>query len=403
MERVMLCWKNMKVMKSNSFKIVLVSLWMGLSTIVSLASSSKYYVELPYENVNGKLIIEAKVEGISGKFVFDTGAPFYISYPLSQKITSKQTRNQDIIDSGGNKIQVEKTVVESLHLGPSESGLMFLNVPANIIPQGNIVEQLGVDGIIGCDIMPNAVVRMDSRRHVIIITDDISPFKISMRNRMKLTVNAQNIPFVEVNLGKGVIETPMFDCGSAAFYELCEATAEKFSQAGAFAVIAKGYGSAGLGIGGTAAVMERKRMKISDLRLGSGKFHNVVTETIHGTMSRFGSGILAYGVVTLDFGNSAFYYEPFEVGKVIDLYEPKWNIDISYDDGHVVVAGVWDDKLAEKIQLGDVIKAIDGKAVPEVNLQEALRKGLLKIKKSKAELTLLSKNGKEYHVKITKK
>ncbi len=383
--------------------MILAGLWMGLSGTVSFAASPKYYVELPYEDVNGKLVVEAKVEGISGKFVFDTGAPFYISYPLSQKISSEQTGHQGIIDAGGNHVQVEKTMVESLHLGPSESGLMFVNVPARIIPQGNIVEQLGVDGIIGCDIMPDAVVRMDSRRHVIIITDDIAPFKINMRNRMKMSVNGQNIPFVEVNLGKGVIETPMFDSGSAAFYELCEETAEKYLQAGAFELIAKGYGSAGIGIGGTAAVMERKRMKISDLRLGTGKFHNVVTETIQGSMSRFGSGILAYGVVTLDFGNGAFYYEPFEAGKVVNLYKPTWNIDISYDNGHVVVAGIWDEELAKRVQLGDVIKAIDGTAVPEVNLREALRNGLLKIKKSKAKLTVQSKDGKEYQVKITRK
>ncbi len=189
-------------MRNNSFKLILVSLWMGLSCIVSFAASPKYYVELPYENINGKLIVEAKVEGISGKFVFDTGAPFYISYPLSQKLSSEQTGHQGIIDSGGNQIQVEKTMVGSLHLGPSESGLMFVNVPARIIPQGNIVEQLGVDGIIGCDIMPDVVVRMDSRRHVIIITDDIAPFKINMRNRMKMSVNGQNIPFVEAISGK---------------------------------------------------------------------------------------------------------------------------------------------------------------------------------------------------------
>lgn len=383
--------------------MILVNLWMGLLSIVSFAAPPRYYVELPYENVNGKLIVEAKVEGITGKFVFDTGAPFYISYPLSQKISSKQIGHQGIIDSGGNQIQVEKNIVESLYLGPSESGLMFVNVPARVIPQGNIVEQLGVDGIIGCDIMPDAVVRMDSRRQMIIITDDIAPFKISMRNRMRMTVNGQNIPFVEINLGKGVIETPMFDSGSTAFYELCEETAEKYLQAGAFELIAKGYGSAGLGIGGTAAIMERKRMKISDLRMGTGKFHNVVTETIHGAMSRFGSGILAYGVVTLDFGNGAFYYEPFEAGKIVDLYKPTWDIDISYDNGHVVVAGIWDEELTERVQLGDIIKAIDGIAVPEVNLREALRNGLLKIKKSKARLTLQSKDGKEYHVKITRK
>ena len=358
-----------------------------------------YYLELPYENVNGKIFIEAVVDGHKGRFIFDTGAPFYITHALWQKLGSADTRDQGIIDAAGHQLNVQKTTVKRLHLGGS-TGFNYDGVPANIIPQGNMIEAFGIDGLIGCDIMPRSVVRFDSRRSVIIITDDIAPFNISMRNRMKMEANGQNCPFVEVNVGRGVIETPMFDSGSPAFYAISAETAAQAAKAGAVEVVDEGVGTTGFGLGGESAVTEKQRVKILDLRLGSGKFRNLVTETSPGG-TLMGTAILKHGIVTLDYAHGAFYFEPFEQ-QPVDLAEKHWNLDVTFDRGDARVAGAWG-SLRKQVTLGDRLVAVDGKALDKVSLEEALKGNLLKIKKDAAEIVLEKADGQQYTVTIERK
>ena len=371
-------------------------LWAGLMAM----AQSHYYLELPYENVNGKLMVKATVEGVEGRFVFDTGAPLYITAALAEKLQAEANGTQGIIDAAGHRLSVSSTTVRNLTLGEGEGRLNYQGAKANIIPKGNMIESFGIDGIIGTDIMPYSVVRFDSKRQMIIITDDTAPFHISPRCRMAMETNEQNCPFVQVNVGKGVIETPLFDSGSPAFYALGEAIAQEGMKKGAVELLGKGYGTSGFGLGGESAATERSRVQINDLRLGTGKFHRVVTQTNPGG-SLIGTGLLKYGYVTLDFAHKAFYFEPFEA-EPVDCYQKAWNLDITYNDGHILISGVWDE-MREQVELGEEIVAVDGKPLPKVSLEEALRGNLLKITKDKAKIKLRKPDGAEHEVKIERK
>lgn len=378
----------------------LLSLWvLGVWCLGVCAQS--YYVELPYEDVNGKLIVQAEVDGYTGRFVFDTGAPFYISHALWQKLGGGETGNQGVIDAAGHQMTVQKTAVGRLHLGGAD-GLNFEGMKANIIPAGNMIEALGIDGIVGCDMLQRSVVRFDSKRRVIVITDDVTPFHISPRNRMKMEANGQNCPFVTVNVGRGVIEEPLFDTGSAAFYAIGAETAAAGVRAGSVEVVDSGYGRSGFGLGGEAAATSRQRVRIADLRLGSGKFRNVTTSTSPGG-TLMGSGVLKHGIVTLDYAHGAFYFEPFEA-EPVDLDEKQWNLDITYDKGDIRVAGVWNSlRGKDKVTLGDRLVAVDGVALEKVSLEEAMKGNLLKIKKDAAEATLEGADGQRYTITIERK
>ena len=367
---------------------------------LALVAQGHYYLELPYENVNGKLMIKAKVEGVEGRFVFDTGAPLYITAALAEKLQAEAKGTQGIIDAAGHRLSVSSTTVSNLVLGEGEGSLTYQGAKANIIPQGNMIEAFGIDGIIGTDIMPYSVVRLDSKRQMIIITDDAATFRISPRCRMAMETNQQNCPFVQVNVGKGVIETPLFDSGSPALYALSEQVAQQGIANGAVQLLGKGYGTSGFGLGGESVATERSRVQINDLRMGTGKFRRVVTQTNPGA-SLIGTGLLKYGYVTLDFAHKAFYFEPFEQ-EPVDCYEKAWNLDITYHDGHILVSGAWDE-MREQVELGEEIVAVDGKPLPAVTLEEALRGNLLKITKDEARIKLRKPDGSEHEVKIERK
>lgn len=47
---------------------------------------AQFRVEVPFEDKNGKLIVEVSVNGIGGHFLIDTGAPCCISDSYARKI-----------------------------------------------------------------------------------------------------------------------------------------------------------------------------------------------------------------------------------------------------------------------------------------------------------------------------
>lgn len=363
------------------------------------------YVKLPYEMVNGKMIINANVDGLQGRFVFDTGAPFYITQAWADSLKHGSNGSQGIIDAAGNEFSVSKTTVNALVLGDS-STVAFRNIKANVIPKGNIVERLGVNGIVGSDIFTDYILRIDSRQHCIIITDDLSRLHVNLRAKMAMETNGQNIPFVTVNLGGGIIETAMFDSGDDCLVSPGIDVASEMGQGNpAVSILSYGRGSNGVGMGGASSVTERVRLLLKDFRMGTAKFRNLATVSIGGSGTRLGTRLLDYGIVTIDFQHPAFYYEAYSP-QPVDLYKPAWNLDITYGDGYPVVAGVWADTKAgfdAMPAIGDRITAVNGVALKPVSLAEALKGNLLHIKEEQATLTLTNAAGKTYSFLIKRK
>ncbi|BDF54192.1 MULTISPECIES: retropepsin-like aspartic protease [Butyricimonas] len=386
-------------MKFKQLYISLLVVCLAFSYFTTKAETPAFYVEVPYTTINGKIIIEAQVEGVPGKFIFDTGAPTYITYSLARRLSLESTNTQNILDAHNQSMTLEKTQLKRLSMGMP--GINIEEIPVTIMPEGHLIEQFGVDGMIGCELFPGAVVRIDSRQKKIIITDNISLFHINLRNRLPLLHVQGQIPFIELNVGVGVIETVMFDSGSGAFYEMISATASEALRENAAALLSKGYGSSGIGMAGAASAGEHNLIRLFELRVSTGRFQNIVTESMDAPYSRLGSQLLDYGTVTIDYASSAFYFEPFESAPQ-DLYKKRWNVDFTMANGHVVIACVWGD-LVEKISPGDRVLKIDGEPVGEVNVSDALQSSIVKIKNEKAIITVLRQDGTEVEVAIEKK
>ena len=386
-------------MKFKQLYISLLVVCLAFSYFTTKAGTPAFYVEVPYTTINGKIIIEAQVEGVPGKFIFDTGAPTYITYSLARRLSLESTNTQNILDAHNQSMTLEKTQLKRLSMGMP--GINIEEIPVTIMPEGHLIEQFGVDGMIGCELFPGAVVRIDSRQKKIIITDNISLFHINLRNRLPLLHVQGQIPFIELNVGVGVIETVMFDSGSGAFYEMISATASEALRENAAALLSKGYGSSGIGMAGAASAGEHNLIRLFELRVSTGRFQNIVTESMDAPYSRLGSQLLDYGTVTIDYASSAFYFEPFESAPQ-DLYKKRWNVDFTMANGHVVIACVWGD-LVEKISPGDRVLKIDGEPVGEVNVSDALQSSIVKIKNEKAIITVLRQDGTEVEGAIEKK
>jgi len=62
-------------------------------------SEPDYFIELPYKNVKGKIIIEVKIENQLRKFILDTGAPTVIRKGLFENLRLGVLSSQGIESS----------------------------------------------------------------------------------------------------------------------------------------------------------------------------------------------------------------------------------------------------------------------------------------------------------------
>ena len=86
-------------MKFKQLYISLLVVCLAFSCFTTKAETPAFYVEVPYTTINGKIIIEAWAEGVPGKFIFDTGAPTYITYSLARRLSLDATSTQNILDA----------------------------------------------------------------------------------------------------------------------------------------------------------------------------------------------------------------------------------------------------------------------------------------------------------------
>lgn len=361
------------------------------------AQGQKFHVEIPYEEVRHQVIIHAVVEGIEGRYIIDTGAPSCITRTRSLKSPGKEIFKQAIVDAHGQEGYMRQTSMESFIVG----GINFAKLPVLVMDEGHLIEVFDVDGIIGNNILSFVVVRIDSKRKVVILTDNAEQFNINPRASIKMVPNHQKQVFLDINLGNGASEQIMFDTGSGAFYELNEPSRDALKDCSSMETLGTGFGASGVGAIGEEQAGKKYRVKIGDFRIGIGKFTNVVTETMIGPCSRIGARLLDYGIVTIDYPNGYFYFEPFEGGSV-DMYRKNWNVDITFSGGQLVAGCVWDSAREEGLEGGERVVSINGARVGEIDPKTALSGSFMKLEGDEATLVVIGKDGKEKKVMMRK-
>jgi hypothetical protein len=98
-------------------------------------------------------------------------------------------------------------------------------------------------------------------------------------------------------------------------------------------------------------------VKIPKIKINGAVFTGLQVETIANQNSSVGTRIFDYGIVTFDYINSLFYFEPFNA--VSEVNERLFPISPTVSDGKLVVGVIWDANLENQINVGDQIVSID--------------------------------------------
>ncbi len=359
-------------------------------------SPNGFYQEIPYETLNHKIFIRAEVEGIKGKYLFDTGAPVCLTYSRMQKGPEKEAILQRVKDAHNNETTFRQITLQSIQLG----NISYKDIPALVFDEGNPLEYYGIDGIIGSSLFPDAVIRIDPRRKVLVIASDTARMELDSRYATDMERDEQNIPYIMIGLSKELREQVMFDTGTSSFYEMNEPIYHKVAESPGIVTLSKGNGVLDMGIGGMEKRSDKYRIRLDSMTLGTGLFTNVITVTMNAFSSRIGTGLLKYGSVTLDFPGNKFYFVPNDTVPV-DMGYKNWNVEVIASGDSLMAGFIWQ-SMAGQLQGGEKVVAINGKRYDKVDPTKALTTSLLRIEGEEAVITVIDKNGREKTLTIRK-
>ena len=360
-----------------------------------------FYQELPYEQINGKIIIDVEIGGVKHKFLMDTGAPDQISDALAAELGIAATRQAGVNDAFGNTGTAKIATVESIKLG----GVDFKDVPAIIGGIPAFVNCFGIDGIIGSNLLRNTIVTFNSAKKVIIITDDADRLNLNEKNKVALNTkkDKQSSPIFILNIDAKVTGEFEFDSGDSGLLELSNGYMDIFKEHQAdFEVLDKGYGANSFSGNGAENNNIKYRLKFPALKIGNVTLKNVKTETVlnnSGTGSRIGSKLLDYGVLTLDYLHGNLYFDPFTAET--DLSEKSWPLSPTYSDGKLVIGVVWG-KMKDAVKPGMQITAVNGVSFEQVDFCKLFTQKSILQGQEKATLTIKDEKGNLIQLEIVK-
>jgi hypothetical protein len=356
-------------------------------------------METVYGMENGKMLVRASVNGVEGRFVIDTGAPCSITHTFAQRAGLQGGQTTQVYDSNGNTVRTTIVNLPNLSLG----GFSFTRLQAMQLPEGNMIEQFGVDGIVGYNLLRQGIVKFVGRDHRLILTNDTTDLGIDLNYGILLADDPYST-MVPIRVGN-VVDTVMFDTGALDFYEMSNRMYTRVqADTTHFRRLASGKGILSMGAAGLEAQSLKHRVLIPQSHIGNIPFANVTTITTDALESRIGSNVLMHGDVIIDYREKMFYFQPFtEVTEPINVYQPEWDVVITVMGDHLVAGMVWDNAKGD-IQSGDRIVAIGSERVDKVDLRQATTQAWAGLKPEGTQITYVSsKTGNEQTMTISMK
>jgi len=181
-----------------------------LSTDLSATEYANFAGDLtyvPFDLVNGKVLVNAEIEGRLKTFMLDTGAPGLV---LNKRVVKDKMATAN---SATGELKISQEIVDNFEW----AGIKASETQALVLNMKHIEAAVNQDlaGLIGYDILRNAEVLFDYQRRLIILTKN---YKSSWHqdNKPKAIIDIElvnHIPVIKVKIGKRTLSLGL-DCGA---------------------------------------------------------------------------------------------------------------------------------------------------------------------------------------------
>jgi hypothetical protein len=316
-----------------------------------------YFQVIPYEKVSGKLLVPVTIQGKKYRFLLDTGAPFALTAQLFRDLKPALIGSAPVEDAAGKEDSMQFILLPRLNL----QEVTFLNTPGVVIQDSAsaVLKCLGIDGIIGSNMLRNSAVQFDDRQRVITLTDDAHRLSLENTRYQPMELSApQSGPYFQVYLKKGgqiVSDKVLFDSGTDGFYEMSADAYQFFSSKIEVAdKIAEGGRTFNWALHGKNEEPQFV-LSIPDFSIGGMELQRLIVTTSGHGASLVGTALLQYAKITLDYKDKLFFLVPHAQNDLQQLSKRPWAIELNWQNGKAVVGSVWDKARAAQVQVGDEI------------------------------------------------
>lgn len=334
-----------------------------------------YHSKFDFESIKGKIIIDVKFNNKVRKFILDTGAPTSISENLLVESGYKEIQRLPIRDANGKDSEIDIIQLPEFSIG----SITFVDSYALKLTDMSLFDCFGVEGIIGSNSLRNSVVEFDFKNKKITLTENVKNLGYSKLKPKKLHFyDQQSSPVLDLKMKLGHLsfnEEVMFDSGDDSFYSLSNRNLTKLLEAieqkqipvelqntktaDLLGIIASSNGTFSLSLNGNANQDEYYKFKIQEFIFGTTRFDNVIATTTFGTNSRVGAEILNHGKLTLDYKRKKYYFQPYDSRTTIDVKHKFESFFPTYEKDKFIVGIIWDEKIKDKVKVGDEILKIN--------------------------------------------
>lgn len=246
---------------------------------------------IPFKTVDGKIIVEATVNGETADFVLNLAGSNALLPEVIKKFRIKTNQDGDYM-------------LETLAMGQNIFGN---NIPASALKDESYLRKLGVAGVLNTALFRNSVLTIDMQRKKLTITQPYRPsyIKLNYRESFELTpgrgvvcpISIQNKP---VSL--------VLDTWSDGLINLTEEDFKAWSAQypkGTPQKVANGY---------TEATQEEETLNLPETMFIKTPIEGgTAVKNPYLKRSVLGKKILDHGIVSIDFIHQRIYFQPFDL------------------------------------------------------------------------------------------
>ncbi len=357
---------------------------------------------IPFEWVEDKIIINVNIQGKNRRFLFDTGAPLLIFDALQAEMNNPALKTVKTSDVTGQGREQETVWVGALQIG----SITFRDVPALVIDYNEIgiIQCFDIEGFIGSNALRNCVVHIDAERQHLIIADRFERLALVNPQKVRLRLDGSNRPWVRIGLGNRIKTMALFDSGSGKLLDISEQTLTKTQQKQISRIVRQGFGSTSSGLYGPGQVRPVLRVATTSLNIGNAAINNIITTApVEKPRDAMGLGLAAFGAITIDYPNKAFYFSPKAQTQVFNESK-SFGFSYQFDRDHFRIGVVYEGTPAAKAGLKSGYRLV---RVNEMDLSENVQANRCKLflsgflQQPVIAITFLDEAGRTQTVELT--
>lgn len=342
---------------------------------------------IPFEYIDGKIIINVDIKNKKHNFIFDTGALTIISSELKGSLNEKKS---NVIfegtDANNSKSRMDLFSTNEMKI----DDLKFKNIDFSFADISWMDSRAckKISGIFGANMMNNKVWRIDFKLKTIIVSDKVtegSPQSVSIPFSEE---NFTHVPTININIRKQNFNV-FFDTGAGSGFTL-DPRSYQLVKDNNF-LIFEGLLSQSL----SSISKGERQLDVMEVEVDNKVLGNQIVDTSSDSRNLVGTRFMENFLIDLDFVNKKVILDP--TGKTAEYNS--FGIAFASVENYLVIVNKLKIPQLSELNVADKIIKINNIDVSKINAEKFCE--IKKLIDNSSEITIQNESGKEF--KLEKK